>query len=135
MKNLFFKINLSDDYYKAQDVVVNLQKDNEDLEKEIFHMKHDMIDMRRNFLHVFATLIAADNICSSINDHFNIIFCIHNLIHPLLCRLFFSFVLIIFFVRLFLWLLRFCFRLWFICLKKLCFVLTDDLKISTQSSF
>ena len=30
----------------AQDVVVNLQKDNEDLEKEIFHMKHDMIDLK-----------------------------------------------------------------------------------------
>ena len=46
MKNILLAINLSDDYYKAQDVVVNLQKDNEDLEKEIFHMKHDMIDLK-----------------------------------------------------------------------------------------
>lgn len=46
MKNILLAINLADDYYKAQDVVANLQKDNEDLEKEIFHMKHDMIDLK-----------------------------------------------------------------------------------------
>lgn len=46
MKNILLAINLSDDYYKAQDVVASLQKDNEDLEKEIFHMKHDMIDLK-----------------------------------------------------------------------------------------
>lgn len=46
MRNALMAINLSDDYYKAQEVVASLQKDNEDLEKEIFNMKHDMIDMK-----------------------------------------------------------------------------------------
>lgn len=46
MKNALMAINLSDDYYKAQEVVASLQKDNEDLEKEIFNMKHDMINMK-----------------------------------------------------------------------------------------
>lgn len=46
MKNILLAINLTDDYYKAQETVQNLQKEKEDLEKEIFNMKHDMIAMQ-----------------------------------------------------------------------------------------
>lgn len=45
MKTILLAINLSDDYYKAQKVIEELQKENEELEKEIFNMKHDMIAM------------------------------------------------------------------------------------------
>ncbi len=46
MKNILLAINLSDEYYKVQQSVEELQKEKEDLEKEIFNMKHDMIAMK-----------------------------------------------------------------------------------------
>lgn len=46
MKNILLAINLSDDYYKAQQSAEELQRRSEDLEKEIFNMKHDMIAMK-----------------------------------------------------------------------------------------
>lgn len=46
MKNILLAINLSDDYYKVQESIQDLQKEKEDLEKEIFNMKHDMIAMK-----------------------------------------------------------------------------------------
>lgn len=46
VKNILLAINLADDFYKAQKTADNLQKANQDLEKEIFDMKHDMIAMQ-----------------------------------------------------------------------------------------
>lgn len=46
MRNILLAINLSDDYYKAQQSMQELQRENEELEKEIFNMKHDMIAMK-----------------------------------------------------------------------------------------
>lgn len=46
MRNILLAINLSDDYYKVQESIQDLQKEKEDLEKEIFNMKHDMIAMK-----------------------------------------------------------------------------------------
>ena len=46
VKNILLAINLSDEYYKVQQSVEELQKEKEDLEKEIFNMKHDMIAMK-----------------------------------------------------------------------------------------
>jgi len=46
MKNILLAINLSDEYYKVQQSVEELQKEKEDLEREIFNMKHDMIAMK-----------------------------------------------------------------------------------------
>lgn len=46
MKNILLAINLSDDYYKVQESIQDLQREKEDLEKEIFNMKHDMIAMK-----------------------------------------------------------------------------------------
>lgn len=46
MKNTFLAINLSDDYYKAQKALDSLQSEKDDLEKEIFNIKHDMIAMK-----------------------------------------------------------------------------------------
>ena len=46
MKNILLAINLSDEYYKAQQSAEELQRENEDLEKEIFNMKQDMIAMK-----------------------------------------------------------------------------------------
>jgi cell division protein ZapA len=46
MKNILLAINLSDDFYKAQQSVEELQKEKANLEKEIFNMKHDMIAMK-----------------------------------------------------------------------------------------
>lgn len=46
VKNILLAINLADDFYKAQKSADHLQRANEDLEKEIFDMKHDMIAMQ-----------------------------------------------------------------------------------------
>lgn len=46
MKHILLAINLADDFYKAQKAAEELQRENEDLEKEIFDMKHDMIAMK-----------------------------------------------------------------------------------------
>lgn len=46
MRNILLAINLSDEYYKVQQSMEELQKEKEDLEKEIFNMKHDMIAMK-----------------------------------------------------------------------------------------
>lgn len=46
MKNILLAINLSDEFYKVQESVEELQRSKEDLEKEIFNMKHDMIAMK-----------------------------------------------------------------------------------------
>lgn len=46
LKNILLAINLSDDYYKAQKEADVLQDEKEELEKEIFNMKHDMIAMK-----------------------------------------------------------------------------------------
>lgn len=46
MKNILLAINLSDEYYKVQESIQDLQREKEDLEKEIFNMKHDMIAMK-----------------------------------------------------------------------------------------
>ncbi len=46
MKNIYLAINLTDDYYKVQQSVEDLQKDKEGLEAEIFNIKHDMIEMK-----------------------------------------------------------------------------------------
>jgi len=47
MRNILLAINLTDDFYKAQQSVRDLQKEKEELEKEIFNMKHDMIGMKK----------------------------------------------------------------------------------------
>lgn len=46
MKHILLAINLADDYYKAQQGAEDLQAEKAELEKEIFDMKHDMIDMQ-----------------------------------------------------------------------------------------
>lgn len=46
MKNILLAINLSDEYYKVQQSAEEVQREHEDLEKEIFNMKHDMIAMK-----------------------------------------------------------------------------------------
>ena len=46
MKSVLLGINLSDDYFKAQDMVNELKKDSEEMEKELFEMKHELISMQ-----------------------------------------------------------------------------------------
>ena len=46
MKNIYLAINLTDDYYKVQQSVEELQQDKEGLENEIFNIKHDLIEMK-----------------------------------------------------------------------------------------
>lgn len=46
LKNTLLAINLSDDFYKAQKTAESLQSEKDELEKEIFNMKHDMIAMK-----------------------------------------------------------------------------------------
>ena len=43
MKNILLAINLTDDYYKAQNQADALEHQKEALEKEIFEMKHELI--------------------------------------------------------------------------------------------
>ena len=47
LKNVLLAINLSEDYQKAQNTIRELKQDNEDMEKELFDMKHEMISMQR----------------------------------------------------------------------------------------
>lgn len=49
MKKILLAINISDDYYKAQKVAEDVRQEKEELEKEIFNMKHDMIAMKEQF--------------------------------------------------------------------------------------
>lgn len=46
MKNIFLAINLADDYFKSQKAANDLKLENEEKEKEIFDIKHEMITMR-----------------------------------------------------------------------------------------
>ena len=42
MKNILLAINLSDEYYKALKDSNDIKKENEEMEKEIFDIKHEM---------------------------------------------------------------------------------------------
>lgn len=46
MKYILLAINLSDDYHKAQKSANDLRMENEQMGKEIFDMKHEMISMQ-----------------------------------------------------------------------------------------
>ena len=46
MKNILLAINLSDEYYKALKDSNDIKKENEEMEKEIIDIKHDMLTMQ-----------------------------------------------------------------------------------------
>ncbi len=46
MKHTLLEINLADDYFKTQESASEIQKAKEDLEKEIFDMKHEIIELQ-----------------------------------------------------------------------------------------
>ena len=46
MRNILLAINLSDEYYKAIKDSNDLKNENEDMEKEIFDIKHEMLTMQ-----------------------------------------------------------------------------------------
>lgn len=46
MKNILLAINLSDEYYKALKDSNDKKKENEEMEKEIFDIKHEMLTMQ-----------------------------------------------------------------------------------------
>lgn len=46
MKNILLAINLSDEYYKALRIQMIIKKENEEMEKEIFDIKHEMLTMQ-----------------------------------------------------------------------------------------
>ncbi|MBR1743624.1 MAG: cell division protein ZapA [Lachnospiraceae bacterium] len=46
MKTILLAINLGDDYYKAQQKIEEIQEEKSELEKEIFEMKHKMMEMQ-----------------------------------------------------------------------------------------
>ena len=46
MKNILLAINLSDEYYKALKDSNDIKKENEEMEKEIFDIKHEMLTMQ-----------------------------------------------------------------------------------------
>ena len=46
MKNILLAINLSDEYYKALKDSNDIKKENEEKEKEIFDIKHEMLTMQ-----------------------------------------------------------------------------------------
>ena len=45
-KNLLFAINLADDYFRALEQMEKLQEEKTEIEKEIFEMKHRMVEMQ-----------------------------------------------------------------------------------------
>lgn len=61
MKHILLAINLSDEYYKAQDQAKQLQQQNEDMEKEIFDMKHELINRQTHVEELEAELTALKN--------------------------------------------------------------------------
>ncbi len=46
MKHILLAINLTDDYYKAQKQADDLREENEEMKKEIFNIKHELISMQ-----------------------------------------------------------------------------------------
>ena len=46
MKNILLAINLSDEYYKALKDSNDIKKENEEMEKERFDIKHEMLTMQ-----------------------------------------------------------------------------------------
>lgn len=46
MRNILLAINLSDDFFKAQKQAEELHLQKEELEKEIFEMKHELVSMQ-----------------------------------------------------------------------------------------
>ncbi len=46
MKNILLAINLSDEYYKALKDSNDIKKENEEMEQEIFDIKHEMLTMQ-----------------------------------------------------------------------------------------
>ncbi len=46
VKNLLFAINLADDFFKAQEELEEVRNEKTELEKEIFEMKHKMLEMQ-----------------------------------------------------------------------------------------
>ena len=46
MKNILLAINLSDEYYKALKDSNDIKKENKEMEKEIFDIKHEMLTMQ-----------------------------------------------------------------------------------------
>lgn len=46
MKNILLAINLSDDYYKAQKAIEDIRLENEEMGKEVFDMKHELISAK-----------------------------------------------------------------------------------------
>ena len=43
MKNTLMQLNIADDYFKAKNNVVNLEKISEEKDKEIYDLKHELI--------------------------------------------------------------------------------------------
>lgn len=43
MKSLLLQLNIADDYFKAKDMILNLEKELEQKEKEIYDLKHEII--------------------------------------------------------------------------------------------
>lgn len=56
MKNLFLALNLTDDYYKMKQQWEELEAADEDKDKEIFEMKHEMIALQTKLESVEAKL-------------------------------------------------------------------------------
>ena len=46
LKNILLAIYLSDEYYKALKDSNDIKKENEEMEKEIFDIKHEMLTMQ-----------------------------------------------------------------------------------------
>lgn len=46
MRNILLAINLSDDFFKAQKTAQELREQKEETEKEIFHLKHDLLSQK-----------------------------------------------------------------------------------------
>ena len=43
MKNTLIELNIADDYFKAKEQVIKLERDIENKDKEIYDLKHDLI--------------------------------------------------------------------------------------------
>ncbi len=63
MKNILLAINLTDDYYKAREQAGELQQQTEDLEKELFEMKHELIDRQTRIEELEKELAEQKQLC------------------------------------------------------------------------
>lgn len=65
MRNILLAINLSDDYFKAQELAEELRIQKEELEKEFFDMKHELLSREEQIKTIQQELQESKDACET----------------------------------------------------------------------